>query len=466
MQSTKNQLSTKQIDIIMFLLKLRAATIFHIIHYLNPELKGKDRHSKEYENARKSVSKILKRLQNAGYIRIKRPDDAYKVYYYLTAKGQYKAYDILGIEESDTNKSGFDFDLGYIPREKFTTPTERNHARFQTDVQAYLMWLNEAVAFDSEEKWRFGDVQLTNICSFRDTLYSAPRESKGKDDYRPDGEIRFNCSRYNENSQLISPEGDTSHYFLEHDLISEYGLKLEWKFDRLLLRLRDLKKLEQHHLYKGMIVVLPGEEKKKGSTSADVKIRYKGFVDKFKNVFSNQEDRLLAKNFNIIASSINNLDKTLLSLRTEYTHTFFNRLKESWKFPTLSPTFYHNESKVITLNPERGDTFGHFTKDMKCLCMFINIEGLNTLQWEYAVQAYNDILRAYGNNKYRIIPIVTFSHLMPYAPQQIGKHAFNVEEIEFFKNLYLLDLRISGRPILYRDNQPIDFEEAEFLLEF
>lgn len=470
---TRKQLSTKQIDLLLFLLKLRAATIFQLIHYFYPELKGKDRYSREYENARKSISRILKRLQDVGYITKTRPDQTYEVFYSLTAKGQYKGYDYLGIDESATNnRSGFDFELGYFPKEKFSVPTNSAHSRFQTEVQAYIMWLNRYVSTNESGKWIFGNVELTNICSFRDNLHASSRDSEihEKDEYKPDGEVRMNCSRYEEDGTLISADGDISHYFLEHDLNSERGAKLESKFERLKLHMAQLMKNGQHHLYKGMIVILPEEEnsKKKSSSGFNVTTRYNAFVEKFNNIClrsKDEESKRTFKDFNLIATSIDNLDKTLLSLRTEFSHTFFDRLKESWLFPGLNPTFMHDITKVFPLNPAHADTYGHFTKDLKYFCVFINIEGLNTSKWNYAIQAYQDIKRPNPNVKYKIVPIVTFSELMPFAPQLLGKNVLNAEEKEFFDNLYLLDLRIKRRPVFYKQNQPIDFHEAEFINE-
>lgn len=468
---TYKKLSNKQLEILRYILKVRMAKIHQILGYLRPELKGKSRQDKDFESGRKVLSKSLKLLQEAGYIKQHRVSDSTEVYYYLTQDGQNEIYSFMGITELDKNKhSGFDFELGFFPW-RFP-PIENIHSRFQTEIQSNILALNrqvEEAAKDIEnEEWVFGGVKLTNICSLRDNLHASPRNSKIKDSmqYKPDGEICLNLSRYDEHGNLIDTKGELAYYFMEYDRKTEYGERLLAKFKRLNIRLKELKANNELRYYKGMIVVLedPRYENNQKTNDLQVNLRYLNFLKAFKSTCGEFVD-----DFNIIATTVSNLENTILSLRSEYSKDFLTPLVDSFRFKELHNTFNYsdalNDGRLYNYFKQTGDILGRFRSDRKYYCVFFNIEGLNTHKWQRCIDTFNRLHKVAVDKSetYIIVPIVVFRKLFPYSPGLIDPSLKTGEESLFYERLYLMDLRIN-RPILYKGLDPIEFKDAIFII--
>ncbi|MBX8945897.1 hypothetical protein [Lysinibacillus sp. K60] len=469
---THKQLSNKQLEILRFILKVRMAKIHQILSYLRPELKGKTRQDKDFESGRKVLSKTIKLLQDAGYIKQHRVSDSTEVYYYLTQEGQNEIYSFMGITELDKNKhSGFDFDLGFFPWR--VPPLENIHSRFQTEIQCNILAFNrqvEEAARDSEnEQWIFGGVKLTNICSLRDNLHASPRKSKIKESmqYKPDGEICLNLSRYDEQGNLIDTHGELAYYFMEYDRKTEYGERLLAKFKRLNNRLKELKENNELRYYKGMIVVLenPRYSNNQMTTDLQVNLRYLNFLKAFNAMCGEFID-----DFNIIATTSSNLESTILSLRTEYSKDFKYPLIDAFRFKDLQKTFNYSDPNTDGLLFDYfkniGDVLGRFTGDRKYYCVFFNIEGLNTLKWKRCIKIFNNLQKVAveKNETYIIVPIVVFRELTPYSVGLIDNTLKAGEDKLFYERLHMMDLRIN-RPVLYKELEPIDFRDSVFVVK-
>lgn len=470
--------------ILKYLAKLRMASVYHIVYYLRPELRGLRKDNKDFNNARKSVAKILKRLQDVKLIKVAKSPKTLDVYYHLTQDGLRMVYAELNISEYDRGKkSGFDFDLGFFDWR--IPPYENPHFQFQTDIHSTVMSFNREVEIDTIEnmsqKWELGGIRLANICSIRDNLHASPRDTKIKESdlYKPDGELLFKQSRYNADgsievetiNQMQQVRTDHEYYFLEHDRKSEYGERLDAKFVRLNKRLEELERRDELKYYKGMIVVL---DEIQNTSEAQVNTRHMKFVQAF-----HANCAKYGKYFNIITTTHLNLPKTLLSLRREYYQSFGKKLLESFQFPILAKNFVYGdlslESKAFTnVNAALGNMRLRYTSTGEYLCLFINIEGLSILEWETAINVFNFFREQERKNNeaaangdktkrvYKVIPIVTYRTLRPYAPQMITNERMFKEHEPFFNKLYILNL--SGtRPILRKDGKAIEFEESEFI---
>lgn len=466
-KATYQELSAKQLEILRFILKVRMAKIHNIISYLNPKLRGTERNNPDFERARKALSKTMVRLKDAGYIKQGRVDSTTEVYYYLTQDGQNEIYAHMGITEFDKNmRSGFNFELGHFPWR--VPPIENIHSRFQTNMQTSILSLNRLVELDEDpSSWVFGGVKLKNICSIRDNLHSSPRNSKihDREQYKPDGEILLNLSRYDDMGNLIDTNGELAYYFLEYDRKTEYGEKLDAKFRRLNLRLKELRENKNKHLlYKGMLVILENPKYDNGTGDLQSNLRYLKFLQSFRKMCKE-----FIHTFNIVVTTASDLESTLLSLRVEYSKEFANPLFESWRYKELQKTFLYSEPKtdgrVSDYFPSKGNMLGRFTKDQQHFCLFINIEGLNTLAWKKAIQTFTDLNAvAVG---YTLYPVVVFRNVFSYPPELIDRTLLTKlpkEQALFFERLYMLDLRIS-RPILYKDLEAVDFTEAPFIVK-
>ncbi|MEB2280139.1 hypothetical protein LAV73_09035 [Lysinibacillus xylanilyticus] len=469
---TYKKLSKKQLEILRFVLKVRMAKIHQILGYLRPELRGKSRQDKDFESGRKVLSKTLKLLQDTGYIKQHRVSDSTEVYYYLTQNGQNEIYSFMGITELDRNKrSGFDFDLGFFPWR--VPPLENAHSRFQTEIQCKILSLNRKIEEDAKdvenEQWSFGGVKLTNVCSLRDNLHASPRNSKIKDimQYKPDGEICLNLSRYDDQGKLIDTQGELAYYFMEYDRKTEYGERLLAKFKRLNVRLKELRNNDELRYYKGIIVVLedPRYDNNQKTNDLQVNLRYLNFLKAFKTMcgeFTNE--------FNIIATTVSNLENTILSLRSEYNKDLKYPLIDSFHFKELHNTFHYsdpyNDGLLFDYFKSKGDVLGRFTSDRKYYCVFFNIEGLNTLKWERCIEIFNNLHKVAldKNETYIVIPIVVFRKLFPYPSGLIDPSLKIREENLFYERLFMMDLRI-GRPVLYKDLEPIDFKDSLFIVK-
>ncbi|MFY0519303.1 hypothetical protein ACOMCU_15970 [Lysinibacillus sp. UGB7] len=469
---TYKKLSNKQLEILRFILKVRMAKIHQILGYLRPELRGKSRQDKDFESGRKVLSKTLKLLQDSGYIKQHRVSDSTEVYYYLTQEGQTEIYSFMGITELDKNKhSGFDFDLGYFPWR--VPPLENIHSRFQTEIQCSILALNRQVEDAANERdneqWVFGGVKLTNICSLRDNLHASPRNSKIKESmqYKPDGEICLNLSRYDEEGKLIATQGELSYYFMEYDRKTEYGERLLAKFKRLNSRLKELRLNNELRYYKGMIVVLedPRYDNNQKTNDLQVNLRYLNFLKAFKTVCGE-----FVEDFNIIASTLSNLESTILSLRIEYSKDFKYPLVDSFRFKELQQSFLYSDpltdGLLFDYFKTTSDVLGRFTSDRKYYCVFFNIEGLNTLKWKKCIEVFNHLQKAAAdkNETYIVIPIVVFRELFSYSPVLIDSSLKIGEESLFYERLFMMDLRIN-RPILYKDLEPVEFKDSIFIVK-
>ncbi|PJO44911.1 hypothetical protein [Lysinibacillus xylanilyticus] len=468
---TNKRLSSKQLEILRFILKVRMAKVHQILSYLRPELKGKSRQDKDFESGRKVLSKTLKLLQDAGYIKQHRVSDSTEVYYYLTQEGQSEVYSFMGITELDKNRhSGFDFDLGFFPWR--VPPVENVHSRFQTEIQCNILSLNRQVEEAARDvrngQWVFGGVKLKNVCSLRDNLHASPRNSKIKDSmqYKPDGEICLNLSRYDDQGELIDTHGELTYYFMEYDRKTEYGERLLAKFKRLNSRLKELRANNKLQYYKGMIVVLedPRYDNNQKVNDLQVNLRYLSFLKAFKTMCGEFTDE-----FNIIATTVSNLESTILSLRTEYSKDFKYPLVDSFRFKELHQTFHYsdpnNDGRLYDYFKQTGDIIGRFTSDRKYYCVFFNIEGLNTMKWKRCIEVFNNLHKVAvdKNETYIVTPIVVFRKLFPYGTGLIDPSLQTGEEKLFYERLFLLDLRIN-RPILYKELEPIDFSDSMFIV--
>lgn len=469
---TYKKLTSKQLEILRFILKVRMAKIHQILSYLRPELKGKTRQDKDFESGRKVLSKTMKLLQDVGYIKQHRISDSSEVYYYLTQEGQQEIYAFMGITELDKNKhSGFDFDLCYFPWR--IPPVENIHSRFQTEIQCNILAFNRQVkmaASDIEnDTWVLGGVKLTEICSLRDNLHSSPRNSNIKENmqYKPDGEICLNLSRYDEQGNLIDTHGELAYYFMEYDRKTEYGERLLTKFKRLNNRLIELKKKDELRYYKGMIVVLenPRYRNKQRINDLQVNLRYLNFLKAFNATCSEFTDE-----FNIIATTVSNMEKTILSLRTEFSKEFKYPLTEAFRFKNLHKTFNYSNPNIDGLLfdyfKQSGDILGRFTSDRKYYCLFFNIEGLNTLKWKRCIKIFNHLQKVAveKNETYVILPIVVFRDLQPYSTGLIDPTLKIGEDILFYERLHMMDIR-SNHPVLYKGLERVDFEDSVFVVK-
>lgn len=470
--------------ILKYIAKLRMASIYHIVYYVRPELRGLRKDNNEFNNARKSVAKMLKRLQDVKLIKIAKSPKTLDVYYYLTQDGLRTVYAELNISEYDRfRKSGFDFELGFFDWRM--PPYENPHFQFQTDIHSTVMSFNRGVEIDTvdnlSQKWQFGGVRLANICSVRDNLHASPRDTKIKeaDLYKPDGELLFKQSRYNPNgvievetiNQTQQVRTDFEYYFLEHDRKSEYGERLDAKFSRLNKRLEELEGRDELKYYKGMIVVL---DELQNTSEAQVNTRHMKFVQAFR-----VNCPKYVKYFNIITTTHLNLPKALLSLRREYLQSFGKSLIDAFQFPILAKNFVFGdlslESKAFTnVNAALGSMRLRYNSTGEYLCLFINIEGLSVLEWDIAINVFNFFTEqarknneaaANGDNSiriYKVVPIVTYRNLRPFAPQMITSKMTLKEQEPFFNKLYVLNLS-GSRPVLSKDGNAIEFEESEFI---
>lgn len=470
--------------ILKLLAKLRMASIYHIVYYVRPDLRGLRKDNKEFENARKSAAKILKRLQDVKLIRVVKPPKTFDVYYCLTQDGLRTVHTHLNISEYDRGrKSGFDYDLGYFDWR--LPPYENPHFQFQTDVHSTILSFNREVEIDTLEngssKWAFGGIRLANICSLRDNLHASPRETKIKDVelYKPDGELLFKQSRYSSNgsievetiNQSQRVRTDYEYYFLEHDRKSEYGERLDSKFARLNKRLEELDSRDELKYYKGLVIVL---DEQQNPTDTQVNLRHMKFVQSFQD-----NCKKYIKYFNIITTTHRNLPKVLLSMRREYIQSFGSALIDTFQFPILAKNFIYGDLSVesksfMSINPTNGNIRLRYNSTGEYLCMFINIEGLSVLEWEQAINVYTLLSeQARKNNEsvangdrsksvYKVIPIVAYRQLYPYAPQMIHKNLILREQESFFNNLYVLNMS-GSRPILSKDGEVLDFEESVFI---
>lgn len=463
-------------EILKLLAKLRMGSVYHITYFMYPELRDKRRNDTKFESARKSVAKILKRLQDAKHIKTVRPPNTGAVYYYLTQEGQRAVYAELKISELDKGqRSGFDFDLGYF--EWRVPPHDNVHFQFQTDVLASVMSLNKGVeiaAMENESTWEYGGVKLANICSIRDNLHASPRNSKLKevDVYKPDSEIVFRQSRYNKQAQLMLNNKqrilvEQEFYFVECDRKTEYGERLDAKFIRLNKRLAELESRNELRYFKGMIVVLDDNQ----NYSADqVRARHYRFFISFKEHCSKYIEQ-----FNIITTTYSALSKTLLGLRREYKQDFGNALLQSWKYPALNKTFLYEQNltdrsnSFTNIDGTIGNIRARFNALGTHLCLFMELEGLTTVEWNRMIYIYNMFRtkaqqhNESGGNKYKVVPIVTYRLERPYSPQELSNHPFIREHEVFFENMYYYDIT-NTRPILYKGHEVVNFEEAEFII--
>ncbi len=469
---TYKKLSNKQLEILKFILKVRMAKIHHILSYLRPELKGKTRKDKDFESGRKVLSKTMRLLQEVGYLKQHRVSDSSEVYYYLTQEGQNEIYSFLGITELDKYKhSGFDFDLCYFPWR--VPPVENIHSRFQTEIQSNILAFNrqveEAASDLRNDKWVFGGIKLTDICSLRDNLHSSPRSSNLKDNmqYKPDGEICLNLSRYDNQGDLIETYGELAYYFMEYDRKTEYGERLLAKFRRLNNRLRELKEKNELKYYKGMIVVLedPRYTNNQKVNDLQVNLRYLNFLKAFNAMCGEFIDE-----FNIIATTVSNLENTILSLRTEFSKAFKYPLIEAFRLKELHKTFNYSDpitdGLLFDYFKHTGDVLGRFTSDRKYYCIFFNIEGLNTQKWERCIKIFNSLQRVAveKNEAYVIVPIVVFRKLQPYSRGLIDATFKTGVESLFYDRLHIMDL-CSNPPVLKKGLERIDFLESVFIVK-
>lgn len=483
---TIKKITPKQISILRLLAKLRMASIYHIVYCIKPELRGRRRSDPDFETTRKSVSRMIKRLQDAKYIRIARPPKNFDIYYYLSPEGLRAVYAELNITEYDRGrKSGFDYELGYFDWR--IPPFESPHFQFQTDIHAAILSINREVEIDTIEnassKWVFGGIKLANICSVRDNLHASPRETKIKEAelYKPDGELLFKQSRYDSAgkleietlNQVPRVRIDQEHFFLEHDRKSEYGERLDAKFLRLNKRLEELESRDELKYYKGMVIVLDAEQ---NTNATQINLRHMKFVTSFQ-----ENCKKYAKCFNIITTTDKDLPLALLCLRREYSQSFGEYLLKAFQFPVLAKTFVYGDLSInaptfTNINPKYGNVRVRYNASGEYLCLFINIEGLSLLEWEQALSIYTLLREAAvkhneeaangdtSKRAYRVLPIVTYRKQRPYAPQMIHPKLTSREQESFFKNLYMLNLG-GSRPILYKDGEAIDFEESVFILE-
>jgi hypothetical protein len=476
---TSQKLTTKQISILKLLAKQRMGSIYHIVYFLYPHLRGMRRNDPEFDKARKAVANILKRLQDNKLIRTARPSKSFDVFYYLSPEGLRAVYMELGITEYDKGrKSGFDFNLGYF--EWRIPPYENTHFQFQTDIMATTLSFNREVSIDSLEnssdKWVFGGVMLSNICSIRDNLHAAPRNTDLKEAelYKPDGELMFSQSTYNKDGQLnietinntqriiVEPE----YFYVENDLKSEYGERLDSKFYRLNKRLYELHNRNDFRYQKGVLMVLADEQ---NSSPTQVHLRHMNFVSSFNENCGN-----FANSFNVITTTISKLPLTLLSMRREFYHSFKDDLSQALTFPTLAKVFQLDSNELYNMDASKGHTLAQYTANKKCLCVFLNIEGLSTVEWKQAIATYNSLWQnAQKHNErvanheisghaYKVVPIVCYRKLQCVAPQMINPKLTLREEVSFFENLYVMDIRTS-RPVLYKEGKVIDFNDATFV---
>lgn len=467
--STAKKPSERQVTIMKVILKLRAATTKDLVAYFFPDIQPK---SNEYLVKQRSIQKTVKLLKDNGYILSEYSNTQDSFYYQLTQEGQEYLYNVMRITIRDKNiRSGYDFDLGYFDwRKRDNKMLENKHSLFQVSCMAALMSLNRLVELDTIEKknsnWTFGGVRLSNICSVRDNLHAAPRNSKVKKSqvYKPDGEIQLHQSLYKDLQQVhttehngkVSVVSSPERYYLEFDMKTEYGNRLTDKFGRLKKRLEELAETNELKYYKGMVVVLPTD---KHPSEIQVQLRHLNFVEAFQSTCQSFTD-----SFEIITCTEETLRDTIITMRTEYKQDFATGLSTALKYAGFKDAFnYTTKDGVIfkAYDKKTGDTLARYEKNQKYMYMFFNIEGLCFTAWKRAIERFNETvvrLRDAFQGQKSIVPIVVYRKHYPVFPREIQETFAMRDGEHFFREFYVMQISNPAMPVLYKRGEQVSFD--------
>ncbi len=487
----QEKLTNKQLSILRYLLKVRAATIHHLTFYLYPMLDINKSliGSSELRNTQYTVRSLLNRdLINVAHRKnILKGKDGGKltdrsVFYALSDKGLLRVYEELNITELNRNTAtGFDYDLGYF--EKYDPPLETDHFGLTLDIQNIVLRMNTLEWINDESvsgvfngltlpeiaeipniraiEWDFdldsSKKRKANICSYRDNLHSVIKENPfNGHKYKPDGEIKIiSDDRAWLNETFAIKENALEHnYFVEADMSTERGEAIVDKFQRLRWRLEQYAETNQLQHFKGVIFVFKKRTKPRFIDTYS-RSRYKSLYNAFAI-----ECRKFLNHFTLIACTVDDLEQVIRSLRTENQWQFSNLIHRALMHPSTTNDFTPSEQSHYPLKPLMVREVGDFrwqqvTEDI--FYLFMNIEGFNSLKWREFLGHYISLLHRerQSNPNVIIYPVATFTKLFAHPPI-IANDFIPIpdDEVEFYKYLHLLDIS-TGRPIFYKDLSPI-----------
>ncbi|OBW54811.1 hypothetical protein [Solibacillus isronensis] len=470
--STAKKPSPKQIEIMKVLLKLRAATIKQLVAYFHPDIHPK---SKDFPVKQRSIQKTVKLLKDNGYVISEYSNIQDTFYLQLTQDGQEFMYSHMHITVRDKNiRSGFDFELGYFDwRKRDNKMLENKHSLFQVSCMTALMSLNRLAELDTNEKqnnnWAIGGVRLSNVCSVRDNLHAAPRNTKVKKShvYKPDGEVQLNQSLYKDFKTLhtverngkLSVYSSPERFYLEFDMKTEYGNRLMEKFGRLKRRLDEMAETDELKYYKGMLVILPSD---KYPSDLQVQLRHLNFVESFQMTCRSYSD-----SFEVITCTDETLQDTIVTMRTEYKQDFANVLSTVLKHPDFNGAFTYttkDNAMFKAYDKRTGDTLARYEKNQNYMYMFFNIEGLCITAWKKAIERFNKTvvqLRDAFQGQKHIVPIVVYRKHYPVFPREI-QDTFPMRDGEhFYQEYYVMQISNPAMPVLYKRGEPVPISSLQ-----
>ncbi|MEX3625049.1 replication-relaxation family protein [Viridibacillus arvi] len=409
----------KQLDVLLYLFKVRGATARQILNGVKG-IKNVDRQGTEM----KRMNEMLQRLEKKGAVTSYLTKQLTGRVHYLTDDGLADIQDLLNIS-INYQGTGLNSDFGYFTHSLYSPPKKGiDHFLMQTEVHNIVLNINKL---------------NPGFLDYRDNMYCVQTFPYKTDDkkltelkLRPDGEIRIN----------------NDIYFIEVDRGTERTEELSLKFSRYNQYL-DYLKSENIESPKGVIFV-----KENRNPDHARRLVYGNEKRRYTNIRSifNKNCKQHILDFNFLYCEVGKLHDLIIHLSDT------SRNKSLAKALDFINEYNNELTNIRSMSVDEIRLLQVKSAASNDLYILGEAEGYESKVWSKAFSLFKQYRKQFDNTFF--IAFYNASHSIPaYLPSEVGNLS-DTKERDFYTNVFILN--IAGNEPLWFDATHTVMETAPF----